>query len=113
MSDWAAVAKVVNERMALLDLSQRELAERSGVSVATLRKVQQGDHQRRSATTLTAISRALGLADDHLRRIASGSAGPNAASPAAVRLPERLKAVEAQLAELQERVAALESDDAT
>ena len=32
MSDWTAVAKVVNDRMSVLGLTQRELAERSGVS---------------------------------------------------------------------------------
>ncbi len=111
MSDWTAVARAVNDRMRVLDLTQRELSERSGVSVATLRKIQQGDDQRRSATTLTAISRALGLADDHLRKIASGTAGANAAGPSESRLPERLASVEAQLAHLEKRVAALEGDD--
>ncbi len=108
MSDWAAVATVVNDRMSALGLTQRELSERSGVSVATLRKIQQGDDQHRSATTLAAISRALGLTDDYLRRIASGmtSTGPGAPGD---RVPERLESVEAQLAQLQERVAALEA----
>ncbi len=113
MSDWAAVAKVVNDRMKALDLTQRELSERSGVSVATLRKIQQGEDQRRSATTLAAISRALGLADDHLRRIASGSARPAAGHSGEDRVPERLESVETQLAQLQERVAALEDRTAT
>jgi transcriptional regulator with XRE-family HTH domain len=111
VSDWSAVARVVNDRMNTLDLSQRELSERSGVSVATLRKIQQGDDQRRSATTLTAISRALGLADDHLRKIAGGAAGATAAGPAEGHLSERLESVEAQLAQLQERVAVLEGKD--
>ncbi len=113
MSDWAAVAKVVNDRMKALDLTQRELSERSGVSVATLRKIQQGEDQRRSATTLAAISRALGLADDHLRRIAGGSARPAAGHSGEDRVPERLESVETQLAQLQERVAALEDRTAT
>ena len=113
MNDWTAVAKVVNERMSALDLTQRDLSERSGVSTATLRKIQQGDDQRRSATTLTAISRALRLPDDHLRRIASGSPGAGAVASAEDRLPERLESVEAQLAQLQERVAALEGNNAT
>jgi transcriptional regulator with XRE-family HTH domain len=111
VSDWTAVARAVNDRMRTLDLTQRELSERSGVSVATLRKIQQGDDQRRSAITLTAISRALGLADDHLRKIASGTAGATAVDPAESRLPERLASVEAQLAHLEKRMAALEGDD--
>jgi transcriptional regulator with XRE-family HTH domain len=106
-----AVARVVNDRMSALGLTQRELSERSGVSVATLRKIQQGDDQRRSATTLAAISRALGLADDHLRKIASAD-GTSPAGAADDGLPERLVSVETQLAELQERVAALEGTDA-
>jgi transcriptional regulator with XRE-family HTH domain len=97
--------------MRILDLTQRELSERSRVSVATLRKIQQGDDQRRSATTLTAISRALGLADDHLRKIASGATGANAVDPAEGRVPERLASVEEQLAQIEKRVAALEDND--
>ena len=111
MSDWSAVARVVNDRMNTLELTQRELSERSGVSVATLRKIQQGDDQRRSATTLTAIARALGLADDQLRRVANGSIPANGAD-SAEGLPERLESLEAQVVQLQERVAALESSDA-
>jgi transcriptional regulator with XRE-family HTH domain len=111
VSDWAAVARVVNDRMSLLDLTQRELSERSGVSVATLRKIQQGDDQRRSATTLAAISRALGLADDHLRRIANGARAATPAGADGGRMAERLESVEAQLAQLHERVAALEGSD--
>lgn len=113
MSDWKAVARVVNDRMRALDLTQRELAERSGVSVATLRKIQQGDPQRRSATTLAAIARALGLPDDHLRRIAYGSAGADVSGGPEARVSERLESVESQLAQLQTRVAALEGNDAT
>ena len=34
--DWAAVARAINQRMAELDLSQRELIARSQVSKATV-----------------------------------------------------------------------------
>src|SRR4051794_2084153 len=58
--DWAAVAVVVNERMAARRIGQQELAHLSGVSVSTLRQVQHGAGRRIQNKTLAAISRALG-----------------------------------------------------
>jgi transcriptional regulator with XRE-family HTH domain len=58
--------------MAERSISQQELAARSGVSVATLRKIQAGDPQRRTRAVLTNISRALGLPEDHLWRVSRG-----------------------------------------
>ena len=45
--DWAAVARAINQRMAELDLSQRELIARSQVSKATVREIQHNTAQRR------------------------------------------------------------------
>lgn len=101
MGHWADVAKVVNDRMQARDISQRELAERSGVSTATLRKIQQGQEQARNRSTLANISRALGLPEDHLSRVAEGLAAAGAPNddPAALRR---------ELADLQRRVGAIE-----
>lgn len=106
MNDWAAVARVVNERMAERGITQRELADASGVSVATVRQVQQGEVRRRSTVTLGALSRALGYPDDYLRRIALGGAGdtPNGAADPAV-----VAELRAEVEDLRQRVAAIES----
>lgn len=103
MGHWADVARVMNARMAARGLSQRELAERSGVSPATLRKIQHGNDQTRNRSTLANISRALGWPEDHLWRVSLD--GLDVAKvpdddPAALRR---------ELAELQRRVEAIES----
>ena len=103
MAHWADVAAVVNGQMAAHGVSQRELAERSGVSPATLRKIQHGDEQARNRSTLTAVSRALGLPDDHLWRIAT--AAPAAASAAGSQPGGDLGG---RVAELERRVNAIE-----
>ena len=105
MGDWAAVARAVNERMRELDITQRELAERSGISPATLREIQQGANRQRSRSTLAAISRALRWPEDHLRRI---SVEGHASEPTAEDAPA-LASLREELAELRQRVEALES----
>jgi transcriptional regulator with XRE-family HTH domain len=102
---WASVAKVVNERMRERGLTQRELAERSGVSVATLRKVQHGLPQARNRSTLANISRALGFRDDHLWRVASEAAltAHEEAEASAI------EALRSDLADLRKRVEAIEA----
>ncbi|OHV64169.1 hypothetical protein [Pseudofrankia sp. BMG5.36] len=68
--NWMAVAAALNVRMAVCRVNQRELAERSGVSVATLRILQRGVGSRRAYnSTLVAVSRALGWPDDHLIQV--------------------------------------------
>lgn len=105
MSYWADVAKVVNHRMTERGITQQELAQRSGVSTATLRKIQAGSEQKRTRSTLASISRALGLSDDHLWRVSRGES-PDAAQG------EELSALRAEVANLARRVEALESRDA-
>lgn len=105
MGDWAAVARAVNERMRELGISQRELAERSGISPATLREIQHGTNRQRSRSTLAAISRALRWPEDHLRRI---SVEGQANEPTAEDAPA-LAGLREELAELRQRVEAIES----
>jgi transcriptional regulator with XRE-family HTH domain len=103
LGHWADVANAVNDRMAAQGLSQRELAERSGVSPATLRKIQHGDEQARNRSTLANISRALGWPEDHLWRVSSDGL-------AAASLPDDDPAsLRRELAELHRRVGAIES----
>ena len=56
--DWAAVADALNRRMAVRRVGQQELADASGVSVATVRFLQRGRGGRRvQNATLSAICR--------------------------------------------------------
>ena len=103
LAHWTDVAKVVNDRMAERGITQRELAERSGVSVATLRKIQGGGEQQRNRATLANVSRALGLPDDYLWRVSQGD------QPTAAGSDKGLSEVRAELADLARRVEVLES----
>lgn len=67
--DWTAVAHALNERMAALRLGQQELAERSGISVSTLRQLQHGAGRRVQNKTLAAICTALDWPADHLAAV--------------------------------------------
>jgi transcriptional regulator with XRE-family HTH domain len=73
VTDWALVARVVDDQMAERGMTQRELAARSGVSEATLRSIRGGGEQRRTRATLASISRTLGFPDDHLWRVSRGA----------------------------------------
>jgi transcriptional regulator with XRE-family HTH domain len=106
VGNWTAVARVVNDRMQERGITQRELAETSGVSTATLRQIQQGVDRQRSRSTLSAVSRALGFPEDHLRDV-SLRGRPSDATPE-VELPP-LESLRAELAELRTRVEAIES----
>jgi hypothetical protein len=79
--DWTAVAVAINERLSGLGWRQRDLAERSGVSLATVREIQRHSvGRRRSPRTLQSLSsdRLAGRASD--RRI-------DRAGPAGARRP--------------------------
>jgi len=81
--DWPAVGQAINARMRERRISQQALAAASGISVATLRELQRGTSRRRAHdTTLVAISRALGWADDHLLVVLLGT--PPTAVPSTV-----------------------------
>jgi transcriptional regulator with XRE-family HTH domain len=105
VGDSAAVAKVVNDRMQERGITQRVLAERSGISVATLRKIQHGVDQDRNRSTFASISRALGLPEDLLWRVWSqGAAGAESDSEAAT-----VEELRREVAELRQRVSAIET----
>ncbi|GAA3436982.1 helix-turn-helix domain-containing protein [Kutzneria kofuensis] len=81
--DWAAVAGAINARTADLALKQKELAERSGVSLAIVREIQQGKIQRRrNPRTLEALSIALDWHPQHLSAVLRGENPPEAEAPA-------------------------------
>jgi transcriptional regulator with XRE-family HTH domain len=108
LDDWSALAEALTTRMGERGINQRELAERSGVSVATIRQIQGAKPARRSAVTLAALSRALGYPDDHLRRVLRQEA-PQEESRTVADLAERLEAVESQVRDLAGRVRQIET----
>ncbi len=71
--DWAAVGEAVSRRMREREISQQQLAKRSGVSPATIRLIQRhpGDH-RHAARTLEAVSRALDWPPGYLDTVLTG-----------------------------------------
>ncbi|WP_395110599.1 helix-turn-helix domain-containing protein [Actinomadura sp. SCN-SB] len=106
MGNWEAVAQAVNDRMRERGITQRELAESSGVSPATLRQIQHGVSRQRSRSTLAAISRALGFPEDRLREI-SLSGQPEGHHMVTDASP--LSDLRQEVADLRKRVEALEA----
>jgi transcriptional regulator with XRE-family HTH domain len=114
--NWAAVARAISDRVRELGWRQRELAERSHVSVAVVREIQRHTvERRRSPRTLEALSAALGWEPEHLDRVLKGRAqqpGGHTASDSAA-LWSRLDSLESRLAEISKLLTELRSDIAT
>ncbi|MBM7774314.1 transcriptional regulator with XRE-family HTH domain [Actinokineospora baliensis] len=100
--DWPVIARCIAERVAELNMSQHELAERSHVSQAIIRELQYNTVQRnRSARTLEALSVALQLHPDHLSLLLMGRTPPLPDdSPEEDPVTARLAAVERRLTEI-------------
>jgi transcriptional regulator with XRE-family HTH domain len=110
--DWAAVARAINQRMAELELNQRELIERSRVSKATVGELMRNSaRRRRSARTLEALSLALDWHPRHLHAVLTGQRIPTVGEPA-IRsdndIPGRLDAIEYQLAQIAAQLRAVD-----
>lgn len=112
--EWSAVALAIKTRLAELGWTQQELSQRSQVSVATIRQLQNdtSSARRRNPRTLTALSEALGWSPDHLAAVADGrdpAEDPDADDPIVAELAtikeslaimsSRLDAIEQQLAD--------------
>ena len=88
--NWAAVARAISDRVRELGWRQRELAERSHVSVAVVREIQRHTvERRRSPRTLEALSVALGWEPEHLDRVLKG----HSQQPGGHAAPDRAAAV--------------------
>jgi transcriptional regulator with XRE-family HTH domain len=114
--DWAAVARAISGRVREVGWHQRELAERSHVSVAVVREIQRHTaERRRSPRTLEALSVALGWEPEHLDRVLKGHAQQSGAHtvPDGAALWSRLDGFELRLAEIAELLTELRSDIAT
>jgi transcriptional regulator with XRE-family HTH domain len=111
--DWSAVAKAINERVHELGWQQRELAQRSHVSQAIVRELQHHTvERRRSARTLEALSTTLGWHPQHLQAVLAGRRPPSPEDPddRGGELWARLDTIEGRLAEITERLGALQTD---
>ena len=116
--DWAAVARAINERVRELGWRQRELAERSHVSMAVVREIQRHTvERRRSRRTLESLSVALGWEPERLDAVLKGraqeAAGRSQVRADAAVLWSRLDAVEGRLDEIVKLIAGLKADLAT
>ncbi|GAA3629322.1 MULTISPECIES: helix-turn-helix domain-containing protein [Lentzea] len=115
--DWAAVAKAINQRVDELGLRQKELAERSHVSLAIVREIQHNlVERRRSPRTLESLSTALGWHPLHLDAVLRGRTPPEVGDPVvdlADTLWTRMDRVEERLEDITDRLDALKSDIAS
>jgi transcriptional regulator with XRE-family HTH domain len=116
--DWAAVARAISERVRELGWRQRELAERSHVSMAVVREIQRHTvERRRSRRTLESLSVALGWEPERLDAVLKGraqeAAGRSQVRADAAALWSRLDAVEGRLDEIVKLMAGLKADLAT
>jgi transcriptional regulator with XRE-family HTH domain len=111
--DWAAVAQAINQRMAELDISQRELTDRSGVSKAIVGELQNNSTQRRrSRRTLEALSTALDWHPGHLTAVLAGHLPPRQGEPTPRGeddIPGRLAVIEHQLREIRQQLDSVET----
>lgn len=103
--DWDAVASAINTRLAERDMTQKALADDSGVSVATVRKLQKGEPAERGKPVLIALSVALGWTPGHLEAISNGAAPDD--PPSALR--QTIETMRADLDDVRERLAAVEA----
>jgi len=92
--DWVAVSRAIDERLRELGLQQRELADRSHVSLATVREIHRHTvERRRSPRTLQALSIALGWPPAYLDAVLQ--------SHEPVIAPDRTEVMSTDLAELR------------
>ena len=114
--NWAAVARAVSDRVRELGWRQRELAERSRVSVAVVREIQRHTvERRRSRRTLEALSVALGWDPGYLDRVLKGHARRDGRpiAPDDAALWSRLDSVDQRLDEIVELLTELRTGLAT
>ncbi|HEX3650699.1 MAG TPA: transcriptional regulator [Pseudonocardiaceae bacterium] len=106
--DWAAVSRAIITRMDELDLTQRELIDRSRVSKAIVGELQNNSVQRkRSDRTLEALSEALQWHPNHLKAVLNGHPLPRRDDPVVTSekdIPGRLTVIENELRLINDRL---------
>jgi transcriptional regulator with XRE-family HTH domain len=114
--DWAAVSQVISDRVRELGWRQRELAERSHVSVAVVREIQRHTvERRRSPRTLEALSVALGWEPEYLHQVLKGGSRQSGghAAPDLAGVDDRSDSFDVRLAELAKLLTELKAEIAT
>lgn len=104
--DWEAVANAINTRMDELNITQKELATRSGLGESTLRQLQRNyrPDRRPRPYTLEAISVALGRPPIWLAEVLTGGQAVDSEAS----LTAEVRAMRVELDQLRERVTRLE-----
>lgn len=112
--DWSAVAKAIKSRTRELGLRQRELAERSQVSQAIIREMEnQTKVRRRSTRTLEALSLALEWHPGHLSAVLYGREPlqvGQTGDPATDTILSRLEAIQDRLEDISDRLDRVTAD---
>jgi hypothetical protein len=75
--DWAAVGRAIRERMRERGISSTHLAKETGLSPTTIRHIGEPTTNRRTQSTLVAISAVLDWRYDHLTNILRGEPQKN------------------------------------
>jgi transcriptional regulator with XRE-family HTH domain len=104
--NWQAVADAINTRLAERGMTQRALAEASGVSTATLRKIQKAEPADRGKPVLMALSVALAWPPGHLQALSGDEEAP--VDPTQD-LREQVAAIRADLDAVHDRLARVEA----
>ena len=104
--DWTAVGEAIRERMDRQGISATRLAQESGLSPNTIRHIGEPTTNRRTRSTLVAISAVLGWHYDHLTNILRGEPEKNSedASPLEPHFEALLRA---EVAPVKEEVAGI------
>jgi transcriptional regulator with XRE-family HTH domain len=113
--DWAAVATAINQRMAALDRTQKDVIKLSGLSKATVGELQNNkEPRRRSRRTLADLSIGLDLHPDHLAAVLERRKPPELGEPFARSdddIPRRLDVIEHRLNQILDRLDEVDSAD--
>jgi transcriptional regulator with XRE-family HTH domain len=111
--NWSAVARAISDRVRELGWRQRELAERSHVSVAVVREIQRHTvERRRSRRTLEALSVALGWDPGQLDRVlrSQEQQSGNRTPPDSAALWSRLDSMDQRIEEIYKLLTELKSN---
>ena len=113
--DWSAVATAINQRMAELDRTQKDVIKLSGLSKATVGELQNNkEPRRRSRRTLADLSIGLDLHPDHLTAVLERRTPPGPGEPFARSdddIPRRLDVIEHRLNQILDRLDEVDSAD--
>lgn len=105
--DWSAVADALRDRLDERGMTMTELANRSGVSLTTIRElVHVLNTRQRQPRVLASLSTTLGWPADHLGTVLRGRATVEPVG-------DDLASVRSELRDLRERVEALERASGT